>query len=80
MKHFRNILEARHLVILTDYKPLTYAFSQKRDKCSPRFNHPDYISQFTTDIRHISGQDNVVADAWSRVETVCTSVSPKPWT
>ena len=74
MKHFRQMLEARHFVILTDYKPLTYAFSQKRDKCSPRFN------QFTTDICHISGQDNVVADGWSRVEAVCTSVSPKPWT
>ena len=49
-------------MILTAHKPLTYAFSQIRDKCSPRqFNHLDFISQFTTDIRHISGQDNVVA-------------------
>jgi hypothetical protein len=35
VKHFRHILEARHFVILTDHKPLTYAFSQKRYKCSP---------------------------------------------
>ena len=35
VKHFRHMLEARHFVILTDYKPLTYAFSQKRDKCIP---------------------------------------------
>jgi hypothetical protein len=27
------------------------------------------VLQFTTDIRHISGQDNVVADALSRVES-----------
>ena len=78
VKHFRHMLEARHFVIFTDHKPLTYAFSQKRDKCTPRqFNHFDYISQFTTDIRHISGQENVVADALSRVEAVCTSVSPE---
>jgi cleavage and polyadenylation specificity factor subunit 1 len=70
------MLEARYFGILTDDKPRTYAFSQKRDNCSPRqFNHLDFISQFTTDIRHISGQDNVVADALSRVEAVCTSVS-----
>jgi cleavage and polyadenylation specificity factor subunit 1 len=79
VKHFRHMLEARHFVISTDHKPLTCAFSQKRDKCSPRqFNHLDYISQFTTDIRHISGQDNVVADALSRVEAVCTPVSSEP--
>jgi cleavage and polyadenylation specificity factor subunit 1 len=53
IKHFRHMLEARHFVIFTDHKPLTYAFSQRRDKCSPRqFNHLDFISQFTTDIRH----------------------------
>ena len=54
-----------------DHKPLTFAFNQKRDKCSPsQFNHLDFVSQFTADIRHISGQDNVVADALSRVEGI----------
>jgi cleavage and polyadenylation specificity factor subunit 1 len=71
IKHFRHMLEERHLTIFTDHKPITYAFKQKRDKCSPRqFNHLDFVVQFTTDIRHISGQDNVVADAISRVEAV----------
>jgi hypothetical protein len=65
------MLEARHFTIFTDHKPITYAFQQKRDNCSPRqFNHLDFIAQFTTDIGHISGQDNVVADALSRVESV----------
>jgi cleavage and polyadenylation specificity factor subunit 1 len=64
------MLEARHFTIFIDHKPITYAFQQKRDKCSPRqFNHLDFVAQFTTDIRHISGQDNV-ADALSRVESV----------
>ena len=62
VKHFPHMLEARHLVIDTDHKPLTYAFSQKCDRCSPRqFNHLEFISQFTTNIRNITGQDNVVA-------------------
>jgi hypothetical protein len=44
------MLEERHF-IFTDHKPITYAFQQKRDKCSPRqFNHLDFIAQFTTDI------------------------------
>jgi hypothetical protein len=64
-------LEARHFTIFTDHKPITYAFQQKRDKCSPQqFNYLHFVAQFTTDIRHISGQDNVVADALSRVESV----------
>ena len=65
------MLEAHHFTVLTDHKPLTFAFHQKRDKCSPhQFNHLDFISQFTTDIRHISSQDNIVADALSRVEAI----------
>jgi len=75
-KHFRHMLEARHITILTDHKPLTFVFRQKRDKSSPRqFNQLDFISQFTTDIRHISGQDNIVADTLSRVEVITTSVT-----
>jgi hypothetical protein len=77
VKHFRHILEARHFVIFTDHKPITYAFQQKRDKCSPRqYNHLDFVEQFTTDMRHISGQDNVVANALSRVESITVTPSP----
>jgi hypothetical protein len=70
-KHFRHMLEARKFTIFTDQKSITYAFQPKRDKCSPRqFNNVDFVAQFMTDIKHISGQDNVVADALSRVESV----------
>jgi cleavage and polyadenylation specificity factor subunit 1 len=65
------MLEGRHFTIFTDHKRITHAFQQNRDNCSPRqFNHLDFVAQFTTDIRHISGQDNVVADALYRVESV----------
>jgi hypothetical protein len=71
VKHFHHMLEVRHFTIFTDHEPITYAFQRKRDKCSPRhFNHLDFVAQFTTDIRHISGQDNVVANTLSRVESV----------
>jgi cleavage and polyadenylation specificity factor subunit 1 len=77
VKQFRHMLEARHFVIFTDHKPITYAFQQKRDKCSPgQFNHLEFVAQFTTDVRHISGQDNEVADAPSRVESITAAPSP----
>ena len=44
--------------------------------CSPRqFNYLDFISQFTADICHISGQDNIVADALSRFEAISAPVT-----
>jgi hypothetical protein len=61
------MLDARHFIFFIDHKPITFAFQQKRDKCSPRqLNHLD----FTAQLRHISGQDNVVDDALSRIESV----------
>jgi cleavage and polyadenylation specificity factor subunit 1 len=70
------MLEARHFTIFNDHKPIICAFQQKRDKCSlHQFNHLDFVSQFTTDIRHISVQDNVVADTLSRVESVTAPLS-----
>ncbi|GFU29465.1 hypothetical protein TNCV_418891 [Trichonephila clavipes] len=61
--------EGREFIIYTDQKPLTYAFKQKPDKCTPRqLRHLDYISQFSTDIRNVVGTENKVADALSRVE------------
>jgi hypothetical protein len=50
---------------------LTYALKASSDKYSPReIRHLDFISQFSTDIRHISGMDNVVADALSRLNNI----------
>ncbi len=69
IKHFRHFVEGRQFHITTDHKPLTYALNSKCDSHSPRQErHLDYISQFTTDIRHVKGTLNVVADALSRME------------
>lgn len=69
IRYFRHMLEARHFTIYTDHKPLCFAYHSRKDNCSPRqYRHLDYISQFSTDIRHISGKENVVADTLSRVE------------
>ncbi|GFX44634.1 transposon Tf2-6 polyprotein [Trichonephila clavipes] len=69
VKRFRHMLEGREFVIYTDQKPLIYAFQQKADKCSPRqLRHLDFISQFSTNIQHVPGTQNLVADALSRIE------------
>ncbi|CAK1603484.1 unnamed protein product [Parnassius mnemosyne] len=71
IKYFRHMLEARNFIVYTDHKPISFAFHERKRNCSPRqYRHLDYISQFTTDIRHISGKDNVVADTLSRVEVL----------
>ncbi|UYV83674.1 hypothetical protein LAZ67_23002033, partial [Cordylochernes scorpioides] len=73
IKFFKHLLEAREFTILTDHKPLIYAFKQKNEKASPRqLRHLQYISQFSTDIKYIKGTDNIVADALSRVVAITT--------
>jgi cleavage and polyadenylation specificity factor subunit 1 len=78
VNHFRHVLEARHFIIITDRKPITYIFQQKWDKYSPRqFNRLDFLAQFTIDIVHISGQDNVVADSFSRQIRHCATITQR---
>ncbi|BHF68050.1 hypothetical protein SprV_0301108000 [Sparganum proliferum] len=67
VRHFRHLLEGREFTIFTDHKPLTFALRSRTDKLNPReIRQLDYISQFTSDIRHIDGSRNEVADALSR--------------
>ncbi|GBM81124.1 Retrovirus-related Pol polyprotein from transposon 17.6 [Araneus ventricosus] len=71
IKHFAYTLEGREFTVYTDHKPLTFALHQKHDKIPPRQQrHLYFISQFTTDIRFISGSDNFVADAFSRISEI----------
>jgi transposase InsO family protein len=76
IRYFRHMLEGREFVLFTDHKPLTFAFKQKSEKASPRqLRHLDYIGQFTTNVQHISGKANIVADTLSRIQEV---IIPKP--
>ncbi|GBO27474.1 Transposon Ty3-I Gag-Pol polyprotein [Araneus ventricosus] len=71
IKQFKHILEGRQFTIYTDHKPLMFAFQQKNEKASPRqLRHLQYISEFSTDIRHIGGKENIVADSLSRIESI----------
>ena len=66
VKHFQHSLEGRQFVFYTDHCPLTFALRFKPDKYSPHeTHHLDFVSQFTNDIRLISGEQNAAADALS---------------
>lgn len=72
VKHFRKTFEGRHLVIFTDHKPLTFVMSKtnQNSETQRRTRQLLFISEFTTDIRHVSGKQNIVADTLSRIETI----------
>ena len=77
IKHFRQFVEGRQFHIFTDHKPLTFLPSFRSNRHSPRQTRQlDYILQFTSDIRHVRGADNAVADALSRVHSVTANMLP----
>ena len=76
VKHFRHFLEGRNFVIFTDHKPLTFALSSKTEKSPRQSRHLSFIAEFTSDVRHIGGKDNVVADALSRCSTLSSVALP----
>ena len=79
IKHFRYFVEGREFFVLTDHKPLTFALSTHSDKYTPRqTRHLDFISQFTADIRHVSGSANPVADALSRAPVSALHMTQPP--
>lgn len=73
VKHFRYMLEGREFTIFTDHKPLIFAFQQKTETASPRqIRHLDFIGQFSTNIIHVAGEENSVADYLSRINHIST--------
>ncbi|GFS86398.1 retrovirus-related Pol polyprotein from transposon opus [Trichonephila clavipes] len=76
ISQLRHHLEGHNFIIFTDHRPLTFAFNKISDSCSPRqLRHLDFIPQFSTDIRHVSGSDNSAADALSRINALNLSTS-----
>ena len=66
VKHFRHFLEGKNFTIFTDHKPLTFAMNSLTEKSPRQTRQLSFISEFTTDIKHVSGEANVVADMLSR--------------
>ena len=67
IRHFRFLLEGRRFSLLTDHKPLVSALFRTSPPWSGRQQRQlSLIAEFTSDIRHTPGAENVVADALSR--------------
>ena len=78
IQHFRHILDGSNFTIFTDHKPLIYSFKRKHDKLPPiQTNRLSFISEFSTEIQHISGSKNIVADTLSRIESISTPLDYK---
>ena len=74
IKRFRYFIEGRQFHVFTDHKPLASLFINNKNSYTPRqLRHIEYISEFTTDIRHVNGLDNAPADALSRISAVGAS-------
>ena len=67
IRHLRFFLEGRSFTVYMDHKPLNSVMAKISDQWSARQQRQlSYISEYTTDIRHVSGQENIIADALSR--------------
>ena len=68
IKHFRYFIEGRTFTVFTDHAPLCKAiFSRSQNSSPPQQRHLDFIAQFTSDLRYVEGEKNVVADCLSRI-------------
>jgi hypothetical protein len=67
IRHFRFMLEGRWFTLFTNHKPLTTAVRRSTEPWTAKqCRQLAYIAEFTSDIQHIAGSDNVVADTLSR--------------
>ena len=64
IRHFKWLLEGQNFHVLTDHKPLTFALHRITDAWSARQQRQlSFIAEFTSDLRHVAGKTNVVADS-----------------
>ena len=74
IQHFRHFLEARPFTICTDHKPLVQALIKQLDRWSPQQQrHLSYISEYSTDIHHVSGKDNTMVNSLSHPFVIATA-------
>ena len=77
IKHFKYFLEGREFCIFTSHKPLTFSLAKISEPGPARQQRQlRFIAEFSSDIRHAAGKNNVVADALSRhsVNTLSTGI------
>ena len=66
ISHFRYMLKGRPFTIYTDHKPLTFTLGKVSEPWKAMQSRQLSMAEFKTDIRHIPGSENIVADTLSR--------------
>ena len=80
IKHFRWAVEGRPFILFTDHKPLISAMKAVNPNWSnTQHRRFAFIAEYTNDIRHKAGKDNVVADLLSRRFELNSLDSSFPW-
>ena len=74
IKHFRNFVEGHPFIIYTDHKPLCTMLSSQKERSPRQTRYLSFISEFSSDIRHVKGTDNVVAGALSRIDVISSQI------
>ncbi len=78
VRHFRFLLEGPQFRLLTYHKPLVTSLFRTTPSWSARQQQQlSFITEFTSDIRHTPGQENVVADALSRPPSAAGQLPPR---
>ena len=71
IKHFRYFLEGLYFVIETDHSALVFVLRSNNSEYSGRrLRQLRFISELTSNIRHIEGKQNVVADCFSQLPDI----------
>ena len=75
VRHFRHYLEGRSFTLYTDHKPLVQAIDRIGDPMSNRQKRQlSELSEYCITMKHLSGVDNVVADALSRLHSISIGI------
>jgi hypothetical protein len=70
------LLDGRWFTLFTDHKPLTFALVKVAEMWTAcQCWHLSYVAEFTSNIRHIGGTDNVVGDMLSRPSPTTAELS-----
>ena len=68
IKYFRYFIGGQKFTIFADHAPFCKALFSRSPKSSLRQQrHLDYVAQFTSDLRHVKDEENIVADCLSRI-------------
>ena len=79
IRHFRHQLEGQIFAVWTDHKPLVSAIHRVSEPWTARHQRQlSYIAEYTNQLVHVPGVQNVVADALSRPPQTSEAASTEP--